>query len=693
MNKVKEYIDNLSDAEGDVGGYLERKQRNYETRQAVWSGQSDDGRKWARNLNAQPFPWDGASDHVLRTADGIVNENCALAINAFFRAKVQLQPVESGDAAAKVAAETALRWMLFQHCASDLRREIELLAQFQEQYGLGILHVGWRRTTRTEEKTITLMELQEAFIETMDPQLQVLLEAIGDADQEADAAAGLGALYGPGAKRVQVVRDLRTAGEATFENSYIFENRPEFLALEPMEDVWFPASTADLQKAPWVAFRELIDETELRERELTEGYDAAWIEEVAAKKGEYRRPIRNFYRTERDIAIDTDDDRIELWHYYSRATAKGGAVRVHRCIFHASVPDAAALEELMPYEHQEYPFIEFVRERTSRCLLESRGVPELVESAQDAIKRQWDFRTDRASIAVLPPVRVPANRGKVNLIFGPGAQVPERRPNEFGWMEPPRFDQGTIEIEQSIRRELDVYFGRAGANVPPSLTTLIQQTSVDRWLRSCKAAMAQAFALMQQYVTDTEILRVTGAMPAPFQVSREAIQGRFDLVVEFDVRDLDAEALGKKLDFIAKLAVPLDVAGVIDRANLVKFIVGAVDPSLAQQIVRTSEAATAAEAESEQDALAKIGAGIEPPLPGEGVNAQLRLQVIEQSITKNPNLRNRMGQDEVYKAMVTARVQALQFQMQQSANAQIGRVGAAPALAGGQGGNAETLKY
>jgi hypothetical protein len=683
---VREYIDNLSDAEGDVGGYMDRKQRNYETRHAVWSGQSDDGRKWAANLQRAPFPWDGASDHRLRTADQITNENCNLLINAFFRAKVQMQPVESGDAAAKVSAETVLRWMLFQHCADDLRREVELLAQYQEQYGLGILHVGWRRTTRTETKMITLQELQEAFINTADPQLQVLIEAIADADQEADAAAGLAAIYGEAAGKVQVVRDLRTTGQAEFENPYLFENRPEFVALEPMEDVWFPASTSDLQKAQWVAFRELVTEPDLRERGLTDGYEESWIEAAVKHKGTYRTPIRNFYRTERDVTIEAEDNLIELWHYYTRETGKNGATRVMRCIFHAAVPDMSALDELMPYAHQQYPFVEFVRERTSRCLLESRGVPELVESAQDAIKRQWDFRTDRASIAVLPPIRVPANRGKLNLIFGPGAQIPERRPNEFGWMDPPRFDQGTIEIEASIRRELDVYFGRAGANVPPILTALVQQTTVDRWLRSCKAAMGQAFALMQQYISDVEILRVTGAMPAPFQVSREAIQGRFDLVVEFDVRDLDSEMLGKKLDFIAKLAVPLDVSGVIDRANLVRFIVGAVDPSLAQQIVRTSDAATAAEAENEQDALAKIGAGIEPPLPGEGVNAQLRLQLIEQSITANPNLRQRMQQDEIYRGMVEARVKALQFQMQQVQNAQIGRVGAVPALAGGIGG-------
>jgi hypothetical protein len=248
-------------------------------------------------------------------------------------------------------------------------------------------------------------------------------------------------------------------------------------------------------------------------------------------------------------------------------------------------------------------------------------------------------------------------------------------------MDPPRFDSGTIEIEAATRRDVDEYFGRFSASVPQPLTMLTQQTMVDRWLRSSKAVIAQAFALMQQYVSDTEIARVAGAMPAPFQVSREQIQGRYDLVAEFDVRDLDAEVLGKKLEYIAKVAVPLDVAGVIDRAGLVNFIVGAVDPSLASMIVRSQDVATAQEAEDEQLALTKISAGIEPPLPEQGVNPQLRLQVLQSAIQANPQLQQRYAGDEIYKGMVDARAQALNFQMTQIQNAQIGRTGAVPALA------------
>lgn len=677
--EIRGFLLNIQEAEGDVAGYLDKKQRNYEVRHAIWSGQSPDGRKHSQALGKQAFPWDGASDARCRLADQIVNENTALLLGAFFRSKIQLQPVESSDYAAKAAAQTAVDWMLFQHCASDLRREVELCAQYQEQYGLGIMGVFWRRTTRTERKTITLDELQAMLAETGNPLIQILLESIMDPLQEEDAKQMLADLVSPAAGKVGIVRDLRNTGAAEYDNPYIFENRPEFVALEPWEDVYFPAQTADLQRARYVAWRELVTETELRERIVTEGYSEDFVTEALKHKGSYRRPIRNYYRQE-IINLETEREMIELWHYYQKQFNKDQTTRVHYCVLHQSVAEDTAVSEILPYLHGEYPFVEFARERISRNLLESRGVPEILESNQFEIKVQRDYRADRASIATLPPVRVPANRGKLNLIFGPGAQVPERRPNEFGWMEPPRFDSGTIEIEAATRRDVDEYFGRFSQNVPQPLTMLLQQTMVDRWLRSCKAVISQAFQLMQQYLTDTEILRVSGALPTPFQLTREGIQGKYDLEMHFDVRDLDAEVLGKKLDTIARLAVPLDVAGVLDRAGLVQFVMNAIDPSLAQRIVRDEQVATAKEAEDEQLALTKIAAGIEPPLPEQGVNPQLRLQVLQGSLQANPQLQQRYAQDEIYKGMVDARSQALQFQMTQIQNAQIGRVGAVPAL-------------
>ncbi len=673
--KISSLISELSQAESDASYYFGRKTDNFNTRFCLWAGQDEDGRKHQSSLGKRAWPWEGASDTRIRLADTLINENVRLLKRAFFSSRMQVQPVETSDSIIKQAVQTALNWMMKVHCLDDLRREVELALQIRETFGLSFLGVFWRTTTRIEEKSITLEEIQNAALQG-DGAAAALVEAILDPLQEESAKAMLGMLAEK-AGTTAAVRALREKGVFTYENPYIFESKPEWVALEPLEDILFPASTWSIQRAPWVARRELITEDELRERGTTQGYAADWIERAVKQKGMTQRVNRNILRNNEHLA-DNDRDLIEVYHVYRKVHDKG-ATRVECTVINTSITDTVAKHEISPYEHGQFPIIELPRERASRNLLESRGIPELVHTSQMEIKTQRDYRADRASIAILPPVRVPANRGKIELVFGPGTQIPERRPGEFGWMEPPPFDKGTIEVEQSTRGDVDEYFGRATAAIAPARTMLAQQDLVDSFLTDMKLAIAQTLQLMQQYLTDTQVQRIVGMLPGKFQLTREDVQGQYDLQVDFDTRDLDNEFLGKKLDYIAKVAIPLDVAGVIDRAGLVKFIMSAVDPVLGESLVREAGEAAAAEAEDEQVQFTKIAAGAEPPLK-EGGNPQVRLQVLQQTIQSNPAVSQRYEQDEIFRKMIDARVQSFQFQLQQQQNAQIGRMGAVPAL-------------
>jgi hypothetical protein len=673
--KISSLIGELSQAETDASYYFGRKTDNFNTRFCLWAGQSEDGRKHQGSLGKKAWPWEGASDTRIRLADTIINETVRLLKRAFFSSRMQVQPVESSDSIVKQAVQTALNWMMKVHCLDDLRREVELALQIRETFGLSFLGIFWRTTTRVEKKQITMEEIQSVALQG-DGAAAALVEAILDPLQEESAKAML-AMLSDKLGTSAAVRALREKGIFEYENPYIFESKPEWVALEPLEDILFPASTWSIQRAPWVARRELITEDELRERELTQDYDAAWIERAVKQKGMTQRVNRNILRNNEHLA-DNDRDLIEVYHVYRKVHDKG-ATRVECTVLNTSITDMVAKHDISPYEHGQFPFIELPRERASRNLLESRGIPELVHTSQMEIKTQRDYRSDRASIAILPPVRVPANRGKIELVFGPGTQIPERRPGEFGWMEPPPFDKGTIEVEQSTRSDVDEYFGRATAAIAPARTMLAQQDLVDSFLTDMKLAIAQTLQLMQQYLTDAQVQRIVGMLPGKFQLTREEVQGQYDLQVDFDVRDLDNEFLGKKLDYIAKVAIPLDVAGVIDRAGLVKFIMSAVDPVLGESLVRDAGVAAAAEAEDEQVQFTKIAAGAEPPLKEDG-NPQVRLQVLQQTIQANPAVSQRYQQDEIFRKMIDARVQSFQFQLQQQQNAQIGRMGAVPAL-------------
>jgi hypothetical protein len=206
------------------------------------------------------------------------------------------------------------------------------------------------------------------------------------------------------------------------------------------------------------------------------------------------------------------------------------------------------------------------------------------------------------------------------------------------------------------------------------------QELIDSWLIDMKLCIAQTMALAQQYMTAEEVARITGNAQLAFNASPQDIRGRFDITAEFDARLLDNEALGAKLDYLAKVLVPLDSFGVIDRAGLVKYMFQAVDPNLAGMLVQDIGQATAAEQEDEQGAFAKIAAGTEPPLKEGGQNAQVRLQTLQTIIQSNPAVQQRYQSDEIFRSMIDARAQAFQFQLQQQQNAVIGRTGAQPAL-------------
>jgi hypothetical protein len=677
--KISEILTDIDQADADGSQYVQRKLRNWNTRYCVWPGQSEDGRKHAGAMGRQPWPWDGAADTRVRLADNIIRDHCAILTNAFFKSRVQIQPVESMDIDKRTAAEAVLKWLLFQHCLDDLRREVRLAAEFRETYGLAIMAVDWQQTTRTEIKRFTIEEAQMMVQESQDPNLAALLEIVMDPLQEETAAELLGQVV-PELGKVSKVRALRDKGEVEWESPYIFESKPVWTALEAWEDVIFPIQTFSLQRAAFVARRELLNEVELRERAAVEGWDEDWVEEAVKHKGQLKRIHLNLHRTDQFL-FEQLRDLIEIWHVFRKENdPKTDAIRVTRSVISYHIPDKAAVHELLPYAHGMYPFVEMPRERSTRPLLESRGIPELVQTAQEEIKIQRDYRADRASISILPPVRVPANRGKFDLVLGPGVQVPERRPGEIGWMDPPRPDAGSIEVENATRFDVNNYFGRMADGVPPQMSMIHTQEMIDSYLLDMKLCVIQTMALAQQYMTPEEVSRVTGNASLAFSASPQDIRGRFDITAEFDARLLDSEALGAKLKYLSEILVPMDSFGVIDRAGLVKYMFQAVDPNMASMLVQDIGAATQQEIEDEQGAFAKIAAGTEPPMKEGGQNAQVRLQTLQQIIQSNPAVSQRYQQDEIFRRMLDARMQAFNFQLQQSQNAVIGRVGAQPAL-------------
>jgi hypothetical protein len=198
-----------------------------------------------------------------------------------------------------------------------------------------------------------------------------------------------------------------------------------------------------------------------------------------------------------------------------------------------------------------------------------------------------------------------------------------------------------------------------------------------------RQVVAQTLQLCQQYMVEDHVVRIVGPLGRPWNVGRSEVQGMFDVSLEFDIRDLNHELLKEKFALL-QTVLANDRFGRVDYSKFTELMFRAIDPNMAGAVLQPMDQATQAQVSDEKSALTQMVAGIEPPMePQPGMNYQLRLQTLQQSIQMNPELQQMIAARPVLAKMVENRIKFLNFQIQQQGNAQIGRVGTAPVLEAG----------
>jgi len=251
------------------------------------------------------------------------------------------------------------------------------------------------------------------------------------------------------------------------------------------------------------------------------------------------------------------------------------------------------------------------------------------------------------------------------------------RPGELAWLPPPPLDQTTYQTEMSIRQDACNYFGKNMEGVDPNKALRKQQRLIDNWLGELRMVHVQIYQLCQQYLPDEIWITASGDQLVVPQRDRQSIQRNLNLVLEYDAKDLNTEFVTQKLQLIQQMLVTTDAAGVIDRAGLTMYAARALDPALARQLIQPQAAVSQQEINDEQDQLSKIADGIEPPMYTSGQNAQLRLQVIQNTMQQQGYI-NALRQNPIALQILDRRVQNLQFQVTQQQNAITGKLGVQP---------------
>lgn len=683
-----------------------------------WERQNAEGTK-PDTLDA--FPWPRASDVRLYVADEVINESEALFMNGFWRAlaMMSLNAMDSAEQESVAYLGKLLQWLTRGRMRKEIWREARLYKQWREHYGWVVMQVDWDRRIQNKPRDFTFEEVvQLAKAVPPNHPLAALPELIMTPGLEQQATDSFQMLFDAYVKRqfagiddsevpefsrkraLKAVRELRQTGKARVPVPYLCKNEPCLVALEPWVDIVLPQGATDIQSCRPPFRVEWLGETELRERIITEGYDADWVEQAIKTAGQTDyRSVQRGEPTRGNVTLATAGQgggtvllgealtNIQVLHAYVWAYDEDNVPSLYCTTFSPHfITDADnrpsyAKHELLDYPHGKRPFVHGKREYWSRELTASRGVPEIVQPQQRIQKTQFDAAIDLASMAVCPPWNVPTG---IRYKFSPGAQNPMKPGSKPEALQVPTIGLPVaMSLIENSQKRVDNYFGRPSPDVPPARAQIKQQLEIQDDLIFWTEVFEQVLQLAMEYMSPEDFQRVTGAAPDPKLLS-EGIERLYDFFLTMDVKDLDPDAMLAKIKLMGEVAGQFDRGGVVDAAKLVKMAYVAIDPSLAQQLIKPQGEATRQLLEKVRNEFAQMALGNEAiydeqPNPSAGMEMQFAQQIIQ----GNPQYQQRLQGDERFRELVENWGKNKEQSLKQQQNMAIGRSGVKPVGAGG----------
>jgi hypothetical protein len=593
------------------------------------------------------------------------------------RANVRAFPVEAGDMARSKVVSSFLKWMVTSGYIPRFQKEMELGANYLLERGILITYVGWHREDRR-----FLQELDLEQIAQMQPEIVDLIQS-GEADNELVSTIQLVFPTVSTKRAKKAIKDLRKTGKAILPVVQRQIDAPEVKTLAPDGDFFFPPYVTDPQRAPYCFWKTYYTAQELENKVVTDGWDADFVSYVIDKyRGVNIDSIEREQEGRRSISLTDNayeaEELIEIVYGYQRLIDKeDGSEGIYCTVFHKEfdgndeAPGFAKFELLNGYE--DYPVVVSKLSEDSKRLYDTQTVPDILRGIQNQVKVERDSRIDRNSLATLPPILHPV--GQAPTDWGPGRMIPYRRKGDLDFAPTPPSPVGSIEIEKTMEAQADRL---CGLDETSQISQIRKQFLVDKFLQHAAEVLRMSYRCFQRFGPDSVFFRVTG-VPDPQMFSKGNPNENFDILINYDVLNTDQETMASKLQQLVSLT-SLDRSGRINMDSLLDVVAGAIDPVLADSILQPAEQAQQQMVKDVTDDLTKIFAGIEMPARPNG--AQIALQVIQQ-YTAQEDIAARLQQDESFAARLEKYAGQYTFMMQQAQNAQIGRIGTAPAQMGG----------
>ncbi|MBR1608689.1 MAG: hypothetical protein IJ678_03635, partial [Kiritimatiellae bacterium] len=450
------------------------------------------------------------------------------------------------------------------------------------------------------------------------------------------------------------------------------------LGVDLFVDPSVPAGRGD--EAECLHMVEWLSPVALRARALEEDWDDSYVRALLAQQPDGLQAVFPEWdfadaaaKAPSRVDYLREEGRYQVVTTYLRALGPGDVPGRYRVVWCPQMKDAAARPaEIVATPWGGWPVMVFSGEVRGQGAMDGSGVALRVAGLQTQQKLTADMIAD-LSMLQLPPV---TQKGAHAAGAGSGVRIEPLALNMIGvaedlsFMTPPQLPQTSLAWLKELRLMIAEAADLPHEGIAPELTAMLQDDRLGLWLKQCAVAARRVLSLVLAHAAPDDAAAQT-AMP-------ELAGGAFPVSLRFNARSWDIEYMERLARVMNQLVVPLDRSGRLNLPEFVQKVVLDLMPAHGE-LLKPADAAAADERADEERAYLRARAGIRTPVPeGGGADYASRL-AFYQELMQNPQALADLSPDK--QALVQERVQALQFQMQQQRNAEIGRQGAAAQVA------------
>lgn len=700
---VKDAIDEMEAACRDASDFLKQASNNEKTRKCWWPTKTGTGKK-EKTKTADAKPFNGAADHEVHLTQTVMNRRNAARIAALAGGALAVTPMESTDAKQAGLMRQVLRYYLNGPMRTEFFTQGLRAGSYADRFRASLLYTGWKEERGIEAIRLTAEQLgewlkaeQAAAAQGMtfddgtdyaalalDPAAELTTIALIKRNLQGVAARGE---LGEGSiKRALAALRKDPDQPATVHASYIKRSSPCWEALQLFVDVFFPAETLmedGLDSSRWIARVRWRSAQWLREQAKLNDWDPKWVEEVLknhrGKSKMFSNTMATYPWALNAAGVnwtakpngEAQNHLYQIVEFWDKAVTEDGLTGVYKTVMHPDVPNLVAKRELREDWDGAYPFIPVTFSVDERLLLDGLSVPEVCQTKEQAIKAQWDSRTDAASLTTFPTwTGDPELEG---LRPAPGVFLPSIRGKVPQALQLPAPDSRSIEIERTLRSSVDLFFGFTSKEVPESVAMMMGQADMDWFMLAISQAVARTARLIQQYMPPLKGARITGTDEF-VTATAEEVRGSYDFQVKFSVKSLDVEWATQHIKLMDMLR-PFDPGGYINYLPMLESAFTFFDPNLAaRSLPQSLESAQRKTLDMARAHLAEIFSGGAPDVT-EGMDFGGLATAVTQEIQRSPlRMQGIIGGGQIHIVLTNYLAGLINNQKQHGGeNARIGR--------------------